>query len=95
MRVKVGIKSACSHVLFASTKLWWKAGDRYQQVLPAALRRFSHSFTQALGIELLPDFRHLLADEEIKLDGFFNLLDGVNGSGVVFAAQLGRNTWKA
>lgn len=53
----------------------------FRRVVPSN----STCFAQALGIELLPNFSDLFADNEIKLYGFFNFFNGVDGGGVVFS----------
>lgn len=43
---------------------------------------------QILGIEFLPDFRNLFADEKVELDSFFDFFDTVDSGGVVFAPEF-------
>ena len=61
------------------------------QVLLLRIHCLFTDCAQVLGIQLLPYFSYLLANEHIKLNGLFNLFNGMNGGCVVFAAKFLRN----
>lgn len=61
-----------------------------QVLLPRIHCLFTYC-TQVLGIQLLPYLSYLLANEHIKLNGLFDLFNGMNGGCVVFAAKFLRN----
>ena len=67
-RVKIGKTWGCSHEAFAAAVTSTKLGETCEHVLRPVVSRFSTNNTQVLGIELLPDFRHLFANKEIEFD---------------------------
>lgn len=50
--------------------------------------RFCTSCAQDSGIQALLDFGHGGADVGVEIDFFFDLFDGVDSGGVIFAAQF-------
>ena len=59
--------------------------DSRRQLFRLAIRMKFTIFPQDLGIEFLPDFGDLLADEKIKLNGFFNFFNRMNGGRMIFS----------
>lgn len=49
--------------------------DKLSQLIPQITRTKFTNFPQPLGIEFLPDFGYLFANQEIKFDSFFNFFN--------------------
>lgn len=63
--------------------------------IPKLYTFFTQVENRGLSIKFLPYSRHLFTNNEIKLDGLFNLFNRVNRGGVVFTAQFTSDLWEA
>jgi hypothetical protein len=88
----VGIKEAFTPRRSVGTCRTCTAVDTVPQLLrtisPSLYACFPHHEVTVLNIELLPDFGDLFADQIVELDGFFNLLYGMDGRGMILAAKF-------
>ena len=81
-----GVTMGCTRLAAAVCDLFGRFWGHNVHWFYQSFSQAIHSFPHTLGIQFLPNFRYLLANHKIELDGFFNLFDRVNSGGVVFSA---------